>query len=296
MQRADDVVDIGLLAVLLQAPVDDVDGVAVRPVGVDAPHVDARPELPEHLAAHHFEALAGLDVLVRGLLAGDDGGVALEARRADHTVERCSRCIEEGPHQGDRLGQIGEQIFGGPGRTGLAAVAARSRAGEGRQRLAQVLEDAAVIHDQAVVLARVHPVGAGDGLHQRMGLEGFVEIEGGEARYVEAGEPHGADHGDAEGVLLLPEGVVERHPPHVAKARPVAHGLRQAHAFLDQPSVRNDVETPLAELLHLALLLAHHHRHAGLAHPGRLAAQEDRLCSSALRARSASSASIRSCQ
>ena len=41
--------------------------------------------------------------------------------------------------------------------------------------------------------------------------------------------------------------------------------------------MRGDVETPLAELLHLALLLAHHHRHAGLAHPVRLAPQEDRL-------------------
>ena len=215
--------------------------------------------------------------LVRGLLAGHDGGVALEAGRADHAVERRSRGIEEGPHQGDRLGQIGEQVFVGPGRIGLAAVPARLRAGEGRQRLAQVLEDAAVVHDQTVVLALVHPVGAGDGLHQRMGLEGLVEIEGGEARHVEAGEPHGADHGDAEGVLPVPEGVVERHPPHVAEAWPAAQGLRQVHALLDQPAVRGDVQTPRAELLHLALLLAHHHRHAGLAHPVRPAPQEDRL-------------------
>ena len=42
-------------------------------------------------------------------------------------------------------------------------------------------------------------------------------------------------------------------------------------------AVRGDVQLPLAELLHLALLLAYHHRDAGLTHPVDLPFQVDRL-------------------
>ena len=41
--------------------------------------------------------------------------------------------------------------------------------------------------------------------------------------------------------------------------------------------MRSDVQLPLAEPIHLALLLAHHHRSAGLAHPVNLPLQVDRL-------------------
>ena len=57
-----------------------------------------------------------------------------------------------------------------------ATTTALAAAGKSRQCLAKVLEYPAVIHDQAVVLALVHPVGAGDGLHQRVSLERFVEV------------------------------------------------------------------------------------------------------------------------
>ena len=46
--------------------------------------------------------------------------------------------------------------------------------------------------------ALVHPVGAGDGLHQRVGFERLVEVAGGEARHMEAGQPPGVDDGDTE--------------------------------------------------------------------------------------------------
>ena len=74
-------------------------------------------------------------------------------------------------------------------------------------------------------------------------------------------------------VLLVLEGIVQRHRLHVAVLGLAAHRLRQVDALLDQPAVRGDVQIPLAELVHLALFFADHHRHAGLAHPVDLARQ-----------------------
>ena len=98
-----------------------------------------------------------------------------------------------------------EEFFFGVRGVFLAAGSAVSRvalAGERRERLAQVLEDAAVVDDEAVVLALVHAVGARDGLHERMRLERLVQVERGEGRHVEPGEPHRAHDRDAERVLV----------------------------------------------------------------------------------------------
>ena len=76
----------------------------------------------------------------------------------------------------DCFGQIGQKLLLRPGRIDLAALPVGPGAGEGGQSLAQVFQDATVVDDQAVVLALVHPVGAGDGLHQGMGLEGLVQV------------------------------------------------------------------------------------------------------------------------
>ena len=212
------------------------------------------------------------------LLAGHDGGVAREAFLSDDVVERRPAGVERAPHQRDRFGEVVEQFLVRSCRVALpAADAVRERAGERGQRPAQALEDAAVVDDQAVVLALVDPVGAGDALHQRVGLERLVEVEGGEARHVEAGQPHGAHDGDAERVLLFLERVVDGHLLHVSEPRLGAHRRGQLHALLDEPAVGDDVEVPAAELLDLALLLAHDDGGASLAHPGDLPAQVDRL-------------------
>ena len=73
-------------------------------------------------------------------------------------------------------------------------------------------------------------------------------IEGGEALDVEPGEPHRADDGDPERVAVLLEGTLHVDPLAVG-------GLE---TLLDQPAVRLNVETPVAELGNLALLFAHH--------------------------------------
>ena len=86
-------------------------------------------------------------------------------------------------------------------------------------------------------------------------------------RHVEPGQPHGANDGDAEGVLLFLERLVQLHPLHAAKLRLVPQGLRKLDPFLDQAAVRCDVQLPLAELIHLPLLLANDDRHTSLFHP-----------------------------
>ena len=160
MQLADDVADVGLFAVLLQALVDDIDRIVFLPVRVDALDVDAGLELLEDLPAHHLEALAGLVVLVGRFLGRQDGGVAVKTGLLDDVVQRRAPLGQECANERDGLGQVGQQFFLGFRRIGVAALAAMpavALASKGRQRLAQVLEDAAVIDDQAVVLALVAP-------------------------------------------------------------------------------------------------------------------------------------------
>ncbi len=121
----------------------------------------------------------------------------------------------------------------------------------------------------------MHPVGAGDGLHQGMGLERFVQVQSGQARHIEAGQPHGADNGDPERVRILLEGLIQSHALHVAETGIGAHRGGQFDAFLDQPTVRRDIEIPLAKLVHLALFFTDDHGHPGLAHPVDLSARKD---------------------
>ena len=162
---------------MLEAFVHDVNGVAVFAMCVDVLYVDACFEFFEYFAAHDFEAFAGFVVFVGGFFAGYDSCVALEARFFDDVVQWCVALIEEVSYQGDGFGEVGEQFFVGSCRVNLCAVFTRLSASEGRECLAQVYEDAAVIYDQAVVFVFVHAVGAGNGLHQGVGFEWFVEIE-----------------------------------------------------------------------------------------------------------------------
>ena len=131
----DNLADVGPLPVLLQALVYDVDGVAIGPVSVDAPHIDTEFELLEHLAGHHFEPLTGLVVLVGRLLAGDDGCIPSKAALLDDVVKGCASIYQERPRQGDGLGQIVQQVFIRPGRMCPTALTSGPGAGKGSQCL-----------------------------------------------------------------------------------------------------------------------------------------------------------------
>jgi hypothetical protein len=122
------------------------------------------------------------------------------------------------------------------------------------QRLAQALEHAVVVDDQAVFLAAAHAVDAGDGLHQRMALHGLVQVERGQAFHVEAGQPHRADDGDAKGVIGLLELLLQVAFDHLLAVR------------LDVQRLIAEV-APLGEFGHLALFLRHHHAAFGGLHP-----------------------------
>ncbi len=87
MQLTNNVGDIGLLPVLLQALVNDVGRITVGPVCVDTPDVDTRLELLEYLAAHYLEALAGFVVFIDCILTRLDGGIALEPGLVDNVIK-----------------------------------------------------------------------------------------------------------------------------------------------------------------------------------------------------------------
>src|SRR4030095_10875381 len=53
-----------------------------------------------------------------------------------------------------------------------------------RQRFAQALEHAVVVHDHTAVLAGINAIGASNGLHESVRLHRLVNIEGGEALHV----------------------------------------------------------------------------------------------------------------
>ena len=191
-----------------------------------------------------------------------DGRNAGEAFRTGDGVQVEAAAGQVGAHLTDRFGQFCQEAFGRPhGIDRLLAAAGVRPNREGCQRLAQRREDAAVVHDQAVVLALVDPVGAGDGLHQGVGFLRLVQVEVGEAGHVEAGQPHGADDRDPERVI----GILERQ----VDVDPLAVG--SLVAFLDLGAVRHDVQVVLPKQGDLVLFFADDDRDLGLAQPVQLA-------------------------
>ena len=126
------------------------------------------------------------------------------------------------------------------------------------QSLAEGFHDADIIDNQTVTLAFVHTVGTGDGLHERMRLQGLVEIQAGQALHVKAGEPHGAD---------------EYHPERIGRIFELLVQLTLFHFR----SVISDIQIPFFEGLNLVLLLTDHNGHFRFLHPFQLALQLLRL-------------------
>ena len=219
LQFTHDIRDVCICLPLLKAHVDDANRRVFAAIAVHASKRDARLELGEARTAQHLEALACLVVLVRGLLRRVDGRILGKTVRFHDRRQRSAMCFQPFPYQSDRLVEFRQQVllrFHGISLAAFRAQPARSP-GKGRQCLTQVLENAAVIDDQAVVLALVHAVRAGNGLHERVRLERLVEIERTQGRHVEPRQPHGANDGDAEGMLLRLEGLVNIHAvsPHI---------------------------------------------------------------------------------
>ena len=132
-----------------------------------------------------------------------------------------------------------------------------------RQGLPQALQHAVVVDDDAAILAGIDAVRAGDGLHQVVCLHRLVDVEGCEALHVEAGQPHRADDGNAEGMLRVLEGVLDVQPLAVGRLK----------AGLHHHAVRDDVEIPLLEVADFVLRFADDDLDDGAFHPLRLPAQ-----------------------
>ena len=190
---------VGRVAPLLQLLVDRLDVVVPLGIGQSARLHQQRLEADEHLPRHDLEAALGF---VRGVdarpprRAGPRCG-RTRSRRAAGSASKPSprRCVLG---RLDGLEQRSQPVPRSARRCSPSPPSSVVAQGILRQRLAQALEHAVVVHDHAEVLARIHAVGAGDGLHQGVGLHRLVDVERGQALHVEAGQPHGADDGDAE--------------------------------------------------------------------------------------------------
>ena len=87
------------------------------------------------------------------------------------------------------------------GRTALLILAG----GIDGECFAQIVKDAEIVnnetvHFQPVLSVTEDTVGTCDRLHQSVVAHRFVEIDGGQAGYVEAGHPHGTHEDDAQGI------------------------------------------------------------------------------------------------
>ena len=255
---------VGRVAPLLQLLVDRLDVVVALRVGEGARLHQQRLEADEHLPRHDLEAAFGL---IRGVervhrvAQGLDAVKPLAATVSRAGIEAQARAGASPPPRWP--GAAPHQFL--DRRHDVAVLAAVVLVAEGvlRQRLAQALEHPVVVHDDAAVLAGIHAVGAGDGLHQVVRLHRLVDVERRQALDVEAGQPHRADDGDAEGVLRVLEGVLHGHPLAV----------RRLEAGLHHHAVRDDVEAPLLEVAHLVLRFADDDLDDRALHPLRLPAQ-----------------------
>ncbi len=220
-------------------------------------------ETDEHLPGEGLEPALGLVAGIDGL----DGILeSLDARETGRAYER--RRVEAEPAQMrlrrlDGFDQRLHPLFDRRDDLLSAAVIAVIAERILRQGLPQAFQHAVVVDDQAEILAGIHPVRPRDRLHQAVRFHGLVDVERRKALDIEPGQPHGADDGDAEGMLRIFERGLHLHPLAVG-------GLE---ALLDQVTVRNDVEAPFPEVPDLVLRLADDDPDDGPVEPVRLRRQ-----------------------
>ena len=106
------------------------------------------------------------------------------------------------------------------------------------QSLPQASQHAVVVDDQAEILSGIDSVCPCDRLHQAVRPHRLVYVEGRQAFHIEAGQPHGADDSDAEGMIRI----FERRFDIDALA------VRHLKALLHPDAVWDDVDTPFLEV------------------------------------------------
>lgn len=89
-----------------------------------------------------------------------------------------------------------------------------------------------------------YAVSPGDGLHERVRPHGFVNVEGGEALDVEAGQPNRADDGHPERMIRVFKRSIYFHSR-----------VSNLKALLHPGAVGDDVEVPLLEIGDFVLCL-----------------------------------------
>jgi len=115
------------------------------------------------------------------------------------------------------------------------------------QSLFQILEDVPIVYDEAIYLLAKDTIGPGYGLHEGVVSHGFIQVDCGAGRSIEARYPHGADKDKPERISGVLELLVQ---------------VLLNHAL----SVRQDVQAFFVELIDLVLGLGDDHGHIRLSH------------------------------
>ena len=261
VQLLQEVCHVRGIAPLRKLLVDCLDVVVPLGVGKCRRLHQQRLEAYEHLSGQHLEASLGLVVGIDSL----DGVLQpLDAREAGRADQRRGVEAEAAKVRLRRLDGVDQRLHAlFDGCDDLLAVRTVVAQRVLRKRLAQAVQHAVVVDDQAEILARPDPVRPGDRLHQRVRLHWLVDVERREAFDVEAGQPHGADDSDPEGML----GALERGLDIDALA------VCSLEALLHSDAMRDDVEAPFREIFDLVLSLADDDLDDGLVQPRGLGGQ-----------------------
>ena len=125
------------------------------------------------------------------------------------------------------------------------------------QRAREALQHAVVVDDQAEVLARIHPVRARYGLHQRVRLHRLVDVERRQTFHVEAGQPHRADDCDAERVLGVLEGRLDIDPLAIRVSKPCF--IRARCGMMSNPHFLKSATSFCASLMMISTMVSSSH-------------------------------------
>ena len=181
MQFSDNVGDICLLAVILQALVNDVDGIELLPVIIYSIYRDTCLELLEDFPAHHLKPLSGLVVTVCHFLGCDDGSIPFKSGLRDDIVQGCISGVEKTSDKSDSFHKVSKEFFFRSCGIILSSVSPSpsiSGPGKGCKGFAKILENSAIINNKTVILPFCYPVGPCYGLHEGMGFEWFIKVQG----------------------------------------------------------------------------------------------------------------------
>ncbi|OQB35077.1 MAG: hypothetical protein BWY05_01464 [Euryarchaeota archaeon ADurb.Bin165] len=181
MQFSDDIGDICLLSVILQAFVNDVDSIILLPVIIYSIYRDTCLELLKDFPAHHLKPLSRLVVSVCHFLGCDYGSIPFKSGLCDDIVKGCIPGIKKTSDKSDGFHKVVEEFFFRSGGIILPVFSPSpsvSGPGKGCKSFAQILENPAIIDNETVILPFCYPVGPCYSLHEGMGFEWFIKVQG----------------------------------------------------------------------------------------------------------------------